>query len=66
VQTAAAFAEMRTGFAEMRANFDKTTPAPPCGFFAGITRVWAEPAAWALALSRASVITIGEIPSDDE
>lgn len=31
----------------------------------GITRVWAEPASWALALSRASVITIGEIPSGD-
>jgi integrase/recombinase XerD len=32
----------------------------------GITRVWAEPASWALALSRANGITIGEIPSDDD
>lgn len=32
----------------------------------GITRVWAKPASWALALSRDSVITIGEIPSDDD
>jgi hypothetical protein len=32
----------------------------------GITRVWVEPASSALALSRASVITIGKIPSDDD
>jgi integrase len=32
----------------------------------GITRVWAEPASWALALSRDSAITIGEIAPDDD
>lgn len=32
----------------------------------GITRVRAAPASWALALSRASVITIDEILSDDD